>query len=179
MGMNADQYREHLQALLPRGAAWPREPGTVLTQVLDGLAQELARVDLRVENLLDEINPRTTYELLSDWERVLGLPDPCVPAGQTTAERRSAVAAKIAATGGQSRAYFIALAAALGYTITITEQVDGLPHKWRVNAALNTFVEFTCNSPCTDPLREWGNETLECAINQRAPAHTTLVFGYT
>lgn len=115
MGLSAEQYRAQLQALLPPGAAWTREPGSVLSQFLLALADELARVDLRADDLIAEVDPRTTFEMLSDWERVFGLPAPCVPAGQTTTERRNALVAKVTAVGGQSRAYFLAIANALGY----------------------------------------------------------------
>lgn len=332
--MNADHYREQLQALLPPGRAWPRESGAVLTQVLDGLAQELSRVDLRVENLIDEIDPRTTGELLPDFERVYGLPDPCVTDSLTTDQRRNALVSKISNQGGQSPAYFLSVLERLGYVssrwtrlawhfigavqgwtaanatfgttgttsvvltataadpilrralpafagtkyryvvarlrrlvagawegsvqyttpahgetagfiktvsepaewatgawaivvwdmhaltaggsdwldsfitglrfdfssangssveidwialseypnpdlaVTIDEQVDGLPHRWRVNAAETTVTEFTCLSPCTTPLRVWGNQPLQCSMNRLKPAHSDLLFSF-
>lgn len=331
--MTADDYRVLLQALLPHGAAWPRDPDAVLTALLQAFADEFARVDVRVEDLFNEMDPRTTYELLEDFERVTGLPDPCVPAEQTVNERRAALVTRLTGQGGQSIAYFLGLAAALGYggprwtpiswqfvaaaegftatnatitpgatsivvaasaadpqirrsglafagvdyryvtarlkrnagtgwdgtiyfttpahgevvgyiktiaapagigggyvtavwdmhaltaggtdwqdsiitgirldlglgigddyeidwvavskvdpvdmTVSVTEGVDGVPSKWRVNAPITTITEFTCLSPCTDPLRTWGNERLECVITRHKPAHTTLVFFYT
>lgn len=180
MSMTADQYRYQLQALLPPGRLWDalRETGSLADWLLAALAAEFAQVDGRAEALLDEADPRTVYELLAEWERVVGLPDPCVPAGQTVTERRNALVARLASRGGQSRAYFIALAATLGYTITIDEQVDGQPHRWRINTSATTITEFTCESPCIDPLRKWGNELLECVMNRYKPAHTELLFGY-
>lgn len=192
--MSADNYREQLQALLPRGAAWPRDPASVLTSLLDGLAQEFARVDLRVDNLLEEIDPRTTSELLQDWERVLGLPDPCAGLAGTLSARRGDVVAKFTAIGYQTPAYFVAVAALLGYQIAIEEFMDyepghlinGVeisiaqwPYVWRVHAVDDTIRESTCMDLCTDPLRTWGNEHLECAIGRLKPAHTHVIFAYT
>ena len=73
----AEQYRQALQSLLPPGPAFTREPNALLTKLLDALAQELYRADLRAAQLIDEAFPDTTTELLPDWERVAGLPDAC------------------------------------------------------------------------------------------------------
>lgn len=194
MGMTAEQYRAQLQALLPPGAVWSREPDATLTKLLAAIAEEMARLDLRAEQLVDEADPRITNELLADWERVAGLPDPCVVAEQTTQERRDALIAQLTNIGGQSRQYFIALAAALGFTVTITEfhqfQVDESAvgdalngddwvFTWRVNAPTTTIREFAVNeSAVGDPLRSWGNEILECVMNRLKPAHTHVIFGY-
>lgn len=113
--MNEQDYLAQLQALLPRGAAWPRDPNAVLTQVLEALAQEPARLHAEALALLDEADPRTTAQLLYDWERVAGLPSPCVTTEQSTAERRNALVARLTGVGGQSRQYFIDLATRLGF----------------------------------------------------------------
>lgn len=88
----------------------------------DGLADYWGFVDSRAADLLEiESDPRTTTELLPDWERAWGLPGPCVTPAQSIAQRRAALVAKMTLLGGQSRQYFIDLAASLGYTITISE----------------------------------------------------------
>lgn len=194
MGMTAEAYRDQLVALLPRGAAWNAAPGTVLEQLLDAAAQELARVDLRAANLLDETDPRTTNELIPDWERAFGLPDYCNDLAGTLSARRDAVVAKLTATGYQTPAYFVDVAARLGYAIVIEEFMDyepghvvnGVvippaqwPYVWRVHAANDTIREWTCMDPCTEPLRTWGNEQLECAIGRLKPAHTHVLYAYT
>ncbi len=192
--MNADAYLQQLQALLPPGAAWSRERDAVLTKVLDALAQELARVDASAESLVDEADPRSTAQLLADWERVTGLPDGCVTATQTTAERRDSLVQKIANLGGQSRQFFIDLAARLGYTITITEfrpfqvgenavgdALNGDPwiFAWQVNAPAGVIREFKVGeSAVGDPLRSWGDALLECVIERLKPAHTHVIFAY-
>lgn len=332
--MTAAQYLELLRQIMPRGPAWPSAPGAALSKLLAGLAEEFARLDTRVDDLITEMDPRVTFELLPDWERAYGLPEPCIPLGASVTERRNALVAKVTAIGGQSVSYFLSIAQALGYvganwtpfawqfinsaqgwtpanasvtpgattilyassaanpsltkstlafvggtyryviarlrrtvtsaevwegvlsyttaahaasltqhkaiaepagigadfvlavwdmhnltaggtdwkdsiitglklelgnsngntyeidwiavsktdpadvSITIDEQVDGLPHKWRMNAPTVTYTVFTCQSACDESLREWGNELLECVMNRYRPAHTQLVFGY-
>ena len=68
-----------------------------------------------------ESDPRSTVELLPDWERNWGLPDPCYEEPQSIAERQLALVMRMTMEGGQSRQFFIDVAAMIGYTITITE----------------------------------------------------------
>lgn len=194
MGLSAAQYLVQLQALLPQGAAWPRDPGAVVTMALDGLSQELARVDQRFDQLVEEANPRTTSELLLDWERVAGLPDECaVDVAKTTEQRRAALLQRLTSRGGQSRAYFIAVAALLGFPITITEfdlhtceHTCDVPiygedwmYAWQINVLQADTVSYqTCMDTCETPLASWGNAEFECVIGHLKPAHTLLIFTY-
>lgn len=196
MALTATDYLRQLQALLPLGPAWPKDDDATLTRLLQALAGELARVDGRALQLVEEADPRTTGELFADWERVAGLPDACAEAfggEQTQAQRRAALVAKLVTLGGQSAAYYIGLAAALGYAITITEfhehtVEDDVEHPlysaawnfaWQVNSALNTIIEITVESTVEEPIAAWGNALLECVINRLKPAHTIVLFSYT
>ncbi len=187
-------YTAQLQQLLPTGAAWTRDPAATLTAVLAALAAEFARVDARVDDLLTEIDPRSTYELLTDWERVLGLPDGCAPVLGTLAERRAGLIQKLAGLGGQTPAFFVALAAALGFDVVIHEfdsDVDdyspGLDISggkwrlvWRVEVLDQTdFTVFRAGvSAAGDRLTEGGALDLECVIKRAKPAHTLVLFTY-
>ncbi|MGE4528145.1 MAG: putative phage tail protein, partial [Rhodospirillaceae bacterium] len=87
---------------------------------------------------LDELDPRTTLELLPDWERVCDLPDTGAALGETIAARRGAVQARLTATGGQNAPYFIALAAALGFEIEIYEYRARLHGRRRMGTLYGT-----------------------------------------
>lgn len=191
----AAEYREQLKALLPPGQAFPRDPGTTLHDLLDGMSIELARLDGRASVLPLEANPATSMELLPDWERVAGLPDKCSSVLEETLQgRRNALLTKLTSTGGASPAYFIELAAALGYTVTIEEfrpfragmsvAGDALTngpwvHTWLIRAPEASITEFRAGlSAAGERLRTWGNDTLECKINQLKPAHTIALFAY-
>lgn len=196
MALTVDDYLGQLQALLPPGPAWPRDEDAAATRLLRGLAVELARLDGRAVQLLEEADPRTASELLADLERVAGLPDPCVVAAgvtQGTAQRRASLMARLTTIGGQSAAYFTALAATLGYAVTISEfhlqdvndDVDALLYAppwqfaWQVNAALASVFELTAIDTVDDALAAWGNTPLECVFNRLKPAHSTVLFAYT
>lgn len=121
----ARSFAEALLALLPLGRVWPREASSTLARTIDGLAEVVGRWAARAGNfLLVEAFPPAAGVLLEDWERVLGLPDRClIDWDPTIDERRAAIRDKLAnRPGGQSKAFFIQLAARLGYgDIAITE----------------------------------------------------------
>lgn len=195
--MSADAYLKQLQALLPTGRAWPRWEKATITKFLRGLAQELARVDQRIHDLIDESDPRTTRELLAGWERVAGLPDTCSSGLATTLqERRAALEAKLTARGGQSKAYYIALAAKMGYSIEIDnfrpfvcglsrcgEVLNGGPkvrYQWRVRVLGPRYTAFRAGmSQCGDRLGKITRAAdLECKLQRLKPAHSRLIVSY-
>ena len=195
--MRADptQYLYGLQQLLPTGGAWPRSSAAVLTGLLAGLAGAPARAHNRACDLVEESDPRTAAETIGDWERLTGLPDACAETEVVTLQqRRNAVHAKLTARGGQSRQFYIDLAASLGFTVTITEfrpfqagaSTAGDPAMseewrfvWQVNAPETTVIEFKAGAGSAgEPLRAWGNKQLECAVTRVKPAHTEVQFAY-
>lgn len=194
MALSAGDYAGQLDALLPPGPAWDADLEPFHGDVLGALGGGLSRVHGRADDLLVETDPRTTYELLGRWERVLGLPDECTLPGASLAERRAAVVAKFLSLGGMSRGYYLALAASLGYPgATITEFRpftcesacdDGLdPAPWGSVWVLNLpgsdrRREMTCESDCDEALATWGDTQVECVVSKQAPAHTILHFAY-
>ncbi|NVZ27720.1 DUF2313 domain-containing protein [Pseudomonas gingeri] len=191
----AADYLEQLKTLLPPGQAFPWESGTTLHSLLDSMSIELARVDVRGEALPMEANPSTTSEMLSDWERGAGLPDKCSGVLEETVQgRKNALLEKLSSTGGHSAAYFIELARVLGYTVTIQEYRPfraGLSRAgeavtngdwvftWLIRVPETSVISFRAGvSAVGERLRTWGNDTLECKINQLKPAHTNALFSY-
>ncbi len=117
-----EDYAVALSALLPLGQAWPRNEEGALMRVVKGLTRIWGDFEVRASKLLEmESDPRSTIELLPDWERNWGLPDPCYTEPQSIAERQLALVMRMTLMGGQSREFFIEVAAMLGYSITISE----------------------------------------------------------
>lgn len=84
-------YAAMLEQLLPPGRVW-RLFGSVLEKLLLGCAEELVRLDQRIANLFDEMDPRTTLELLPEFEKMLN-----VAGAIDLAERRGRVVARLVA----------------------------------------------------------------------------------
>jgi uncharacterized protein YmfQ (DUF2313 family) len=190
----AADYARVLRTILPRGRVWTREDDGTQAAVLDALGITAASLDNAALQLIVDAFPGTAYALLPEWEETLGLPDPCVGEPGSTQQRRQQVVARLTNSGGASAEYFIALAASLGYTITVTNYAPfragcsraGDPlgttdwfYTWSVNAPLDSVTRFAAGqSTAGDPLATWGNDVLECELNAIKPAHTILQFDY-
>jgi uncharacterized protein YmfQ (DUF2313 family) len=154
--------------------------------------RELDAVQASAEQLLKEMHPDTAYYLLGSWERVYKL----TPSSDDPLQaRRDAVIQKMRARGGLSRAYFIALAAVYGWTITIDEllpfmcgwnrcgdslYIEGVRWIWRVNVSGQAVYSFRAGlSAAGERLTWWVADTvLESLFTELKPAHTYVIFNY-
>jgi uncharacterized protein YmfQ (DUF2313 family) len=157
---SGDDYTQAFLSLLPQGQAWPKHDlGSVLFGVCDGLSQYWGFVDSRAGDLLErESDPRYTLELLPDWERNWGLPDPCYTAPLTIAERQHALIMRMTMLGAQSRDFFINVAASIGYTITISEYRTFVVGLDRVGDAR---VYGAAGAPNPVMYNDWGNPIMD------------------
>jgi uncharacterized protein YmfQ (DUF2313 family) len=191
--LTEDDFLTSLQARLPRGRAWPRDPDSNLTAFLRGFAAAQAVAHVQQSALLTDAFPIETHHLLPEWQATLGLPDPCAGPDQSYETQISHVKARIENTGGQSIPYLIGYAAALGFTITCTEftttvvgdrvgsRLNGAnwAYALQINAAAATITYARANiSVVGDPLASWGNAVLECEMRRVAPGHLYLLFSY-
>jgi uncharacterized protein YmfQ (DUF2313 family) len=191
----SSKYRAMILWLFPPGLAFARSVGTVLYNLCHALAQEPARLHERALAIIEEADPTTTKELLSDWERVLALPEVGVSTGGTFQQRRNDVVSKWTMRGGQAKQKFIERAQKQGFTITIDEFRPfrtGMSrcgdrlysrtwrHAFRVNAPSVTLSVFRAGSSrCGERLRNWGDEArLEAAIRKKAASHLIPIFSY-
>jgi uncharacterized protein YmfQ (DUF2313 family) len=188
-------YATQFQRLLPRGVIWRRGWGEVQEADLLVLMPLWARLHLRLNDLITQIFPCSTTELLPEWEASLGLPDPCIGPLPTLQQRTAAVCAKFSARGGQSREYFTRLAASTGLQIEIQEfrpfeasisragdplYDEAWAFAWRIVVQAQPVVIYfrASGSTAGEPLATWGDKTLECLMQRYAPANTILIFAY-
>ena len=156
----------------------PLELGLVSDSDLALEGALLDAVAARLDALLLESFPDTTSELVADWERIC---DITPPAGSTLQNRRNAIVRKLRETGGLSIAYFTALAASMGYTITIDEPyiAEG-KHAWRITFQGRPIYEFRADESCAEELLlDWDVQTAaEGIFEDLKPAHSRLIFAY-
>nr|WP_225747741.1 putative phage tail protein [Eikenella sp. Marseille-P7795] len=130
---------------------------------------------------------------ITRWERLLGL-NP--PQPDNYARRVADVLAKLNETGGLSIPYFVGLAAAAGYTITISEPQpfraginragDRLAREdimwvWWVDVAAQsqTVWRFRAGSGTAGSrLSQYSDAVIESLFNRLKPAHTAIRFTY-
>lgn len=176
LDISDEAYKRVLQDLLPYGPAWTREPDRILTRLLCGLSREPSRTEFQARRLIEEADPRTTQELIDDWERFVGLPGDCENPPTDLEERRQAVVAKLRQRVSPTPAYFQSLAEGLGYTGVVVTRNEQNP--------------FTAISNCNDSLRggpwsyTWSiqtnestdlDDTLRCLVALVAPQHGTAL----
>lgn len=180
-----------LHRLMPRGHVWPRDLDTTQAKAMQGLGASFSRSAGRAVDLLTDAFPATTYELLPEWENTLGLPGSCgAVAGATIQDRQLAVVNALTDSGDQSAAYFIRIAARLGYSISIktfgrytvsssvAEAITDASwaFTWEVTSAGYSISPFTVTSTVADSLSAWAEFPLGCLLQRIKPAHTTLIF---
>ncbi|MBW4089888.1 MAG: DUF2313 domain-containing protein [Proteobacteria bacterium] len=189
-------FQAGVQRLFPGGRAWPRRLTSTLAALAGAIGDTFYQLHVQMVLLLDvESDPAQAVQLLPDWETDYGLPDPCTPANPPLTLRHAALMAKIAGIGGQSAAYYISVAAALGYTITITTwtpPVYGVAtyggasylspawrFAWQVNAPTITvdFAKYG-ESVYGDAFWSIDDTTLECRLRAIAPGYGVLWFKY-
>lgn len=186
-------FQQAMLRLLPRGRVWRRDPASMLSALMLALAPTYTRGMQAAAQVLIDASPATTQNLLDEWEESLGLPDACTAANPSVQQREAAVRAKWGARGSLTIPYFIALAANLGFTITVTEftpfAVD-MPcdqslnepewsYVWQVNAPeIVTFYFSVDESGVDDPLEVYDAGELVCRIRADAPAETIVLFTF-
>lgn len=205
---DGDDYAQAFLQLLPTGQAWPRSPDSTLVRAVKGLCQYWGFVDGRAGDLLErESDPRKTIELLSDWERAWGLPDPCFPSATTIAERQRMLVLVMTMLGGQSRAFYEWVANWIGFTISsfrewspfmagVSRCGDTIDetgfYRWEIGppemrfyfsvqaaeASVAWFRAASGQAGVNPHVRVGIAEELACLFRRWKPAHTELVFDY-
>lgn len=174
-------YRSMLLNLFPTGPLW-RNLNLSFRLLMESFATELARIHDLGLTLLRESNPvlSTSALLLPRWEDELLLPEEKPLGTETEEERQQVVEAKLITSGGQSRAFFIAMAANLGITIVITEGGFWIPARVgiarvgaaRTNGSSNVFIwNIQVTSDPNSQLTKF-----KLLVERLKPAHTEVTY---
>ena len=191
MAHTVEQWHEILLQQMPRGRTWPRDTESNLAKYVLGFAQRLIDAELSADQLLLEMRPETTVQLLPEWEEYLGLPE-CDISGQSFEQRRAAVVEKYHRKGGLQIWMIEQIAAALGFNVKVTEQ---WPHHvlrsvtYPIYPASTRFIlrvdvydlpeeRFTVLDNVLTPLRGNAPLVLECVLNRLKLAGFYYDFNY-
>jgi uncharacterized protein YmfQ (DUF2313 family) len=189
----AEDWLAVIRDLHPPGLAHEFADDSVRGRFWLGVAVNMLRLqDFICDFLQNESFPGTAVAMLPDWEKALGLPDPCVTDALTIPQRQAACIARLAGGFDPTPANFIALAAQLGFTITITQFpatrfgarfgssfARGYRFWWQVNGLANPRAQARFGSArFGDRFATFGNTLLECTFERLKPAHTGIIFNY-
>ena len=197
MAIGPAAYALQLRQLLPQGRAWTVDAGSVLMRLLTALAAPLARFDAAATRLLNESLASRAFDLLPEWEKEFGLPDPCTGIASTIAERRAAVLFKQVHPEYVNAAAFHVVAAYFGVRIRVigpdqarAGQIAGLDtsdgrwrYVWWISIPTEARIRyFDTLSDVNTPLASWdgvpGHAELECRLREMVRAHTYLAIVY-
>lgn len=184
-------HAELLYRLLPPECYAPDDPALSAQLAADGNALDAAQAN--ADRLLAAVTPYGAGELISDWERVVGVTP---AAGAVQQQRIDAVVAKIQQMGGLSIPYFTQLAQSLGYTITIVEPqypqagvsragdpmwISDIIWVWQVQvqgAASIVYQAYAGTAQAGDAITSFGDPVIETIFNALKPAFTYVYFSY-
>ena len=192
MAIEKERYKQLLINLLPMGRLWDPVNQPTLDSLLSSLADEFCRIDERVDVMLKEADPRTSSELLEDWERLVGLPDECTPLSPTDDGRSNQVVQKYTNVGGISAATYTFIAEQLGVSVKVKDIFPFYTGFARVGERLTNDFEFSfrIGDRVESPLRRYGwrfwfevnlprgHAVLECVLRKLKPAHVGILFYY-
>lgn len=153
-GESLKKYKGLLPSLLPKGRLWNPLEQPNFKKYLDSLANELCRVDDKVEDLLFQADPRqATIDggLIEEYERLLGLPDECTSEGTTLTldERRDQITQKLTNIGGLSKTFYEFIGNQLGFTISVDNDVNFIVGRSTVGQALTNYFNVPFTVGCT------------------------------
>jgi len=190
--MDLENWKKSLETLLPIGKAWTFDQDSDFLKTLYSFAPELARVSRSAKELIEEVDPRTTGELLTAWERLLGLPDNCQRVlSDSVQARRQDVLTRLTLVGGSTINYFRSLARSRGFNVQFIEEGLALCGKTLCGQNMNGSDDWAYTitmiiddsiailfqagiSQAGESLGSYNPARIECLINAIKPAHIYL-----
>ena len=197
MALTYKDYEHCIERLLPRGPIWNRTAGSLLDALIFSFGKELARADAKANSIINEADPRTSFDLLSEWFIDWGIPSACLSAlaDPTLEEKWQELITKITCSRSLTAQYFKDVAETLGYecdivtysafTVFDTAEKALFGTEWNTAYAMGIKVKtssankfFNTTWTADQPLAVWGDRLFECLMRSLIPAHVTAIFEY-
>lgn len=194
-----------LLAHLPQGIAWEcfRRAGKVAFRLISAFGEAYEDAWKALCRLATELDPRTTTELIGEWERAVSLPDPCLPKYQTIEDRRKWVMWRLDKRRYSTAEDWKYLASLFGLSISITpgwyvqkpalypaeypKRYDLFPKLGRFRVYINVN-NGACRGyaygsdiggqgyPIPYGCIDANYDAFKCLINRVKPAHVTIIW---
>jgi uncharacterized protein YmfQ (DUF2313 family) len=189
-----NDYLNGFLNLMPTGRIWDKDPDSNMVKAITPLIPTYQRLSDRAVELIAEAFVPTTAELLNPWQLSLGLPDKCLSANAPTSVQRQQAVARFIGLGGLSVNHYLAYAAALGYSITITQYATfkagsgkagglicspGMAFSWLVTSPPSAVLYFKAGSGTAgQKLETILDNILQCEFDSIKPAGTTAYYTF-
>jgi len=199
---NNENKTKILASYLPDGKSLEAKniPSKNIYKFLDAIAKNFVLFETDIQNVIKEMNPATTEDLISMWEKEYGLPNACMPIATTLEQRRTNILIKIGMNGIQTIPQYLALFQKfgfpieiypygylyvypfdiLGYPIILSDQrYNKFTIEVRLPKAFNEEVyDFSTNGYPIILLNELNQTFIECLLKRLVPANVNIVFRY-
>jgi uncharacterized protein YmfQ (DUF2313 family) len=182
--LDTQPVKDLLKQLLPKGRIWEFEQGGHFDKLIHAISKEFARIDLKADLLLKDLNPLSAEEHLSDWARIVCTSTDSASTLSNVEDLRAQVLRKLFSRGSQTKSFFIKLAEYLGFKVEITEcfalcadsEIGGpvFDDSWNF-----TFIitDTTSYLGLDRPHNLISNQKiLETVIQETMPAHCHVIF---
>ena len=184
-----------LASHLPHGKIWMNafDPSDDFGKLFKGLAMEFYRFQVLEEKFYDEMDIDEANELLTDWEKSVGLPNSCFSTNVSKTERRKQIKQIFSKFGGVQKAEdFVRVAAVFDFDITVipTRTIVELPlefpmlffgdkkdvvHSFFIQINSDLTTESTFSIPFPVPFSSGGKGFLQCIFDFLAPANVKVI----
>lgn len=166
---------------------------SVFRKILIGLASEWLNFRNKINEVSNQYNPKTTTQLIEEWEEFVGIPDSCIDVASTLEQRRINILLKLSGINVSTETQFKNIALILGYNIEVSNGVATstfpltLPFILISEASAPFTIIITLPAsiqpqgfPLTLPFTLTASqpEILNCLFNKIKPANTQLFFRY-
>lgn len=136
-----ENYKQGLINLLPKGKLWDSfRENTYLNKILEGFSYPFQQIDNDACEVIDEVFPGTTTNLLPVWQETVGL---VASEGETIEQQRAEVVAKLTQTASLARSYYINYAKQIGFNIDIIEYSGIISGIYRCGDTVGTTDDYT------------------------------------
>lgn len=186
-----DEAASQLAAHLPDGRAWHAKnlDGTVIRAAVSACAAEFREIQLSIEKMAQEFDINLTEELLPDWEKSCGLPDPCLGQLESLIDRRNAVILRLRKIPFVDKQDYEQLAFDLtGLSVTVTPgaEVELFPLDFPIHLSSGnsyfklyvTFNDVIAGFPYNFPFDfvSTSDNIIRCVFRRIAPANVQIIF---
>ncbi len=194
--LNVAEQTKILTGYLPEGKAYLAKsiPDSNLYKFLRACAFSYLSLNGDIEAMFDELDPTTTEDLISEWEREFGIPDDCLDVAATLEERRNNIIAKIKMDGVTTVEDFEALADVFDIPVQVSPGYDfsALPFILGESVLGGSDIYFTMfvdfpesfdvnRLPFTlgvDKLGSFSSNIVQCLFDKLKPADVQAIYRF-
>lgn len=192
----AETTAQQMSDCLPTGRAWGKrnDPASNVRKLINSLSVAFNIVQQQVELIDDEFRIEQTLELLTDWEKSVGIPGECLGTSETIAQRRQAVIDRLGKTPivtlDQMQAYVDALFPGIGVELVPGYEYYSFEYDFEVSFLGDVSEKWilVAKVPLSNNQFEYDfemtfeggvdTEQLECLLNKINPAPVYVIIEY-